>query len=155
MAKTVSAFSGASVIKYSSFDMIIFLHNFWLFIRKYEHRRNFSKQEKAKYHCCSRFTGTQNGCLSRLHIIRCCLKESALSVLILRIGPPYAGRFARWCARSAFYAGEPPARLAISNRTARLSSDPIISFYKIQKVNSLLGHTSYGRIHNVQPAQER
>ena len=170
MAKTVSAFRGASVIKYSSFDMIIFLHNFLLFIRKYEHskcdryndlfcnrkhRRNFSKQEKAKYHCCSRFTGTQNGCLSRLHIIRCCLKESALSVLILRIEPPCTGRFVRWCARSAFYAGEPPARLAISNRTARLLSNPIIPFHKIQKVNSLLGHTPYGRIHNVQPAQER
>lgn len=61
---------------------------------------------------------------------------------------------ARWCGRPAFYAGEPPARLAVSSRTARLSSDPIIPFYKIQKVNSLLGHTSYGRIHNIQPAQE-
>ena len=61
---------------------------------------------------------------------------------------------ARWCGRPAFYAGETPARLAVSSRTARLLSDPIISFYKIQKVNSLLGHTSYGRIHNVQPAQE-
>ena len=55
-------------------------------------------------------------------------EESALPVLTLRIGLPCTGRY------------------------ARLSSDPIISFYKIQKVNSLLGHTSYGRIHNVQPA---
>ncbi|MFQ7689823.1 MAG: hypothetical protein ACLRIO_07395, partial [Butyricicoccus sp.] len=39
IAKTVSAFSGASVIKYSSFDMIIFLHNFRLFIGKYEHSK--------------------------------------------------------------------------------------------------------------------
>lgn len=39
-------------------------------------------------------------------------------------------------------------------RAARLSSDPIILFYKIQKVNSLLGHTAYGRINNIQPAQE-
>ena len=38
IAKTVSAFSGASVIKYSSFDMILFLHNFLLFIRKHKHR---------------------------------------------------------------------------------------------------------------------
>ena len=58
-------------------------------------------------------------------------KKYALPVLTLRIGLPCTGRY------------------------ARLSSDPIISFYKIQKVNSLLGHTSYGRIHNVQLAQER
>lgn len=58
-------------------------------------------------------------------------KKYALPVLTLRIGLPCTGWY------------------------ARLSSDPIISFYKIQKVNSLLGHTSYGRIHNVQPAQER
>ena len=36
-------------------------------------------------------------------------KKYALPVLTLRIEPPCAGRFARWCARSAFYAGEPPA----------------------------------------------
>lgn len=58
-------------------------------------------------------------------------EESALPVSTLRIGLPCTGRY------------------------VRLSSDPIIPFYKIQKVNSLLGHTSYGRIHNVQPAQER
>ena len=58
-------------------------------------------------------------------------KKYALPVLTLRIGLPCTGRYA-W-----------------------LSSDPIIPFYKIQKVNSLLGHTSYGRIHNVQPTQER
>ena len=33
--------------------------------------------------------------------------------------------------------------------------DPIIPFYKIQKVNSLLGHTAYRRINNIQSAQER
>lgn len=58
-------------------------------------------------------------------------KKYALPVLTLRIGLPCTGRY------------------------ARLSFDPIIPFYKIQKVNSLLGHTSYGRIHNIQPAQER
>ena len=79
-------------------------------------------------------------------------KKYALPVLILRIGLPVR---ARWSGKPAFYAGEPPARLAVSSRTARLLSDPIIPFYKIQKVNSLLGHMSYGRIHNVQPAQER
>ena len=82
-------------------------------------------------------------------------KKYALPVLTLRIEPPCTGWYARWCENSAFYAGETPARLAVSSRTARLSSDPIIPFYKIQKVNSLLGHMSYGRIHNVQPAQER
>ena len=61
---------------------------------------------------------------------------------------------ARWCGRLAFYAGEPSARLAVSSRTARLLSDPIIPFYKIQKVNSLLGHTAYRRINNIQSAQE-
>ena len=34
------------------------------------------KKEKAKYHCCNRFTGTQNGCLSSLHMIQCyCIKS--------------------------------------------------------------------------------
>lgn len=58
-------------------------------------------------------------------------KKYALPVLPLRIGLP--------C--TCWY--------------ARLSSDSIISFYKIQKVNSLLGHTSYRRINNIQSAQER
>lgn len=57
-------------------------------------------------------------------------EESALPVLTLRIGLPCTGRY------------------------ARLSSDPIISFYKIQKVNSrsdirrMDGYTMYSRRRN-------
>lgn len=117
MAKTVSAFRGASVIKYSSFDMIIFLHNFLLL------------SESTSIASVIGIMFSQ--IVPVVKTIPGKLEESALPVLTLRIGLPCTGRY------------------------ARLSSDLIIPFYKIQKVNSLLGHTSYGRIHNVQPAQER